>query len=202
MQMTLSELSTKIETDKLPLDVFSITPLQLNQYKDGEMVAELSANEARLVTTGKLTATGNVLLRVVDRNAESADRLSTLRSERMVALSPRASGLAFDVLAGDSRFEKIEIPGDVLAVTRGHQIIGRAFQFDAINYKLQTKEPVRVIGQGRRIDARGLESDFITKSFKFIGPVKGTEIPPARPVRAPRESSPQKVNRQKRVREK
>jgi hypothetical protein len=183
MQMRISELSTKIETDKLPLEVFSISPLQLHQYKNGELVAELSASEARFVTTGKLTAQGNVQLRVVDNEAEPAFRLATVRSERFVATSPNSGGLAFDVWGGDSKFERLEIPGDAEFNSRGHVLTGRAFNFDASNMTLATKEPVRMVGPGRTIEARGLESDLKTRSFKFVGPVKGTETPPVRAIR-------------------
>ncbi|MEY4065090.1 MAG: hypothetical protein RIR26_1298 [Pseudomonadota bacterium] len=180
MQMTMSELNTKIETDKFPMEVFSITPFQLHQYKDGELVAEVNATEARLVTTGKLTAQGNVQIRVVDSQAEPAYRFSTVRSEKLVALSPRSNGLPFDIWGNESRFERMELPGDAEIEMRGHRLLGRSFFVDASNMTLVTKEPVRLIAQGRTLEAKGLESDLRTRDFKFIGPVRGTEIPPAK----------------------
>lgn len=183
MQMTMSELNTKIETDKLPMEVFSITPLQLHQYKNGELVAEVSGREARLVTTGKLTVQGSVQLRVVDPQAEPAHRLSIVRSERLVALSPRSNGLPFDIWGNQSRFERVELPNDAEIEMRGHRLLGRSFVVDASNMTLVTKEPVRLLANGRTLDARGLETDLRTREFKFIGPVKGTEIPPAKPQR-------------------
>lgn len=190
MEMRISELSSKIETDKLPVEVFSISPLQLHQYKNGELVAELSANEARFITSGKLTAQGNVQLRVIDSEAEPAFRLATVRSERFVAISPNSQGLAFDIWGGDGKFERLEIPGEAEFNTRGHVLTGRAFNFDASNMTLVTKEPVRMVGPGRTIQASGLESDLKTRSFKFVGPVKGTETPLVQAIRVKAQKKP------------
>ena len=179
MQMSLSQFSTKIEADKLPTDVFVVTPLQFQQYENGELVFELSAHEGRLVTTGKLTANGDSQIRVVDNEAAPEYRLATLRTERLIAFASRAGGTPFDALAVESKFERVELPGQVEVNSRGHQLLGRAFQFDANNFKLISHEPVQVVGPGRRMEARGLESDLRSKSFKFLGPVKGTENPSA-----------------------
>ncbi|MEN9530769.1 MAG: hypothetical protein RI932_2642 [Pseudomonadota bacterium] len=190
MQMTLSELNTNLDTDKFPVEVFSMTPLQLHQYKDGELVAELSANEGRLVTTGKLTALGEVQMRVVDEEADPGFRLATLNTERLVALSSRPGGVAFNVWGEDTKFERIEIPGAAEFKLRGHTLTGRVFNFDASKMTLVTNEPVRMVGPRRTLDARGLELDFRDRGFKFVGPVKGTESPPPQTRRVRSESSP------------
>lgn len=177
MQMTMSRFNNRIESDKLPNDVFVVSPLQFQKYEDGELVFELSANEGRLVTTGKMTAVGNAQLRLVDKGAPPEFRLATLRSERIVAVASRATTMPFDLLGTNSKFERVEFPGEVEINSRGHQMLGRAFHFDAINFKLMSSEAVQVIGPGRRIEARGVESDFKSKTFKFAGPVKGLELP-------------------------
>ncbi len=190
MQMSLSELNTNLETDKLPVEVFSVTPLQLHQYKNGELVAEVSANEGRLVTTGKLTAIGDVQVRIVDEEAEPGFRLATLNTERLAALSSRPGGAAFNIWGEDTKFERIEIPGAAEFKLRGHTLTGRVFNFDASKMTLVTNEPVRMVGARRTLDARGLEVDFIDRGFKFVGPVKGTESPPPQAKRVRSERSP------------
>ncbi|NBO39061.1 hypothetical protein EBU99_10820 [bacterium] len=182
MQMSLSEFNNKLDTDKIPYEVFSVIPMQLQQFKNGELTAEVTAKEARLVTTGRLTALGNVQLRVVDSKVDSSDRVGTVRAEKMIATAHRSTGLSFDLFDSGSRFERVEMPGDVEANSRGQHLQGKAFALDVPNMTLTTKEPVQIDAPNRRIVAAGLDADLRTRSFKLTGPVKGTEIPPARPT--------------------
>lgn len=181
MQMSLSEFSQKIDTDRLPFEIFSMTPLHLQQYKDGELTAELSALEGRLVTTGRFTAQGNVHLRTVDSKAEPANRIAFVSSEKLVATAQRPGGAALDLFSGSARFERVEIPGAATLASRGHVAVGRAFSLDVPNMTLVTKDPVTVTAAGRKIEAQGMEVELRSRSFKFAGPVRGSEIPAARP---------------------
>ncbi|MFZ9521577.1 MAG: hypothetical protein ACO3A4_13965 [Silvanigrellaceae bacterium] len=183
MQMSLSEFSQKIDTDRLPYEIFSMTPLQVQQFKDGELTGELSAAEGRLVTTGRFTAQGNVRLRTVDSNADPADRIAYVTSEKLVATTQKSSGAPLDLFSGGAKFERLEIPGPATLASRGHVAVGRAFSLDVSNMTLVTKEPVTVTAVGRKIEAQGMEFEMRNRSFKFAGPVRGSEIPPARPAK-------------------
>lgn len=184
MQMSMSEFSQKVDTDKFPLDVFSMTPLHVRQYKNGIVTAEMTAAEGRLVTTGRFTAQGGVVMRMTDPNAPPAEQLTLVKSPKIIASMQKANGLATDLFSGQAKFERVEIPGQAEIVGRGHVLSGQSFFIDVPNMTLVTKEPVKVTAENRRIEAQGAEVELRTRAFKFTGPVRGTETPPPA---APRE---------------
>lgn len=188
MQMSLAELNATVENSKIPVEVFKTTPLYLRQYQKGELSAELSAREGVLFTTGKFVASGSVELRAVDSGALPEDRLSSLKTEKLVAHSARSNGaFSFNLLSQQNKLESADIPGAANIQVRGHTITGRAFHLDAGTMKLVTKEPVVVQGRGRRLEsASGLESNLSKRSFKLTGPVRGVEIPARRGHSVPR----------------
>ncbi|MEY2988806.1 MAG: hypothetical protein RJB13_2327 [Pseudomonadota bacterium] len=183
MQMSVAEISySPVESDKIPIEVFRTSPLYLRQYQDGELAAELSAREGVLYTTGKLVANGSVELRTVDKNANPEDRLTSLKSERLIAHLVRAkSGFSFNLLSNENKLERVEIPGEAEIKMRGHTITGKVFQLDASTMNLTTQEPVTIVGRNRRLESQGgLQSNLSTRSFKLKGPVQGLEIPTRR----------------------
>lgn len=199
MQMTMSEFSQKVDTDKLPFDVLSISPLHVQRFKESELVGELSATEGRLVTTGRFTAQGQVLIRTVDSKAPPEERLSSVTADKLVASMQRAGGAPLDLFSGSAKFERVEIPGPAEISGRGHVIVGRGFVLDVPNMTLVTKDPVTVKGGSRKIEAQGAEVELRTRAFKFAGPVHGTEIPPAQPERD-RGASSKRTSGDRRVR--
>ena len=180
MQMSVAELSNStVESDKIPIEVFKTSPLYLRQYQNGELAAELSAREGVLFTTGKFVASGSVELRTVDKNAEPEDRLTSLKSEKLIAHLVRSKGgFSFNLLSSENKLERVEIPGDAEIKMRGHTITGKVFQLEASTMNLTTHEPVTIVGRTRRLEAAGgLQSDLSERSFKLKGPVRGLEIP-------------------------
>lgn len=189
MQMSLAELShSNLESEKIPVEVFKTTPLYLRQYQNGELAAELSAREGVLFTTGKFVANGSVELRTVDKNAQPEDRLTLLKSEKLIAHSARSKGgFSFNLLSSQNKLERAEIPGPAEIRLRGHTITGQAFHLDAATMNVTTKRAVVVEGRGRRLEsAGGLQSDLSNKTFKLNGPVRGVEIPLRRGHSVPR----------------
>ena len=177
MQMTMSEFSQKIDADKLPVEILSVTPLNVHQYKQGQLVGEMSASEGRVVTTGRLTAQGNVEMRVIDDTAPPAERLSSITTEKLIASTTKSDGLSVDLFSGSAKLERVEIPGTANIASRGHVLVGKSFFLDVPTLKLVTREPVVVTARGRMIEALGLEAELKTRAFKLAGPVRGTEIP-------------------------
>lgn len=187
MQMTMSEFSQKVDTDRLPFEIFSMTPLSVRQYNNGVLTSELKAAEGRLVTTGRFTAQGSVQMTSLNPDAPPAERLSSVKSDKLIASLQRTSGMAFDIFGGSAKFERVEIPGSAEILSRGHTLVGRAFALDVPNMTLVTKDPVTVTATGRKIEAQGAEVDLRTRAFKFAGPVRGSENPPpqaAKPTRS------------------
>lgn len=189
MQMSIAEISnSSVESDKIPIEVFKTSPLYLRQYQGGELAAELSAREGVLFTTGKFVANGSVELRTVDKNANPEDRLTSLKSEKLIAHLVRAkSGFSFNLLSSENKLDRVEIPGEAEVKMRGHTIQGRVFQLDAATMNLTTREPVTILGRNRRLESQGgMHANLSTRSFKMIGPVRGLEIPPRRGHSLPR----------------
>jgi hypothetical protein len=186
MQMSMSEFAQKVDTDKLPFEIFSVSPLQVQQFKNGELTGELSAQEGRLVTTGRFTAQGAVRMRTVSSNVPPEERLSSVAGEKLIATVQRSTDIAFDLFSSSTKFDRVEIPGPAEISSRGHLLVGRSFYLDVPNMTLVTKEPVTVTAVGRKIEAQGAEVELRTRAFKFAGPVRGTEIPPARQEKAAR----------------
>lgn len=183
MQMSVAEMSSNaVESDKIPVEVLKTSPLYLRQYQDGQLAAELSAREGVLFTTGKFVANGSVELRTVDKNADPEDRLTSLKSEKLIAHLVRAkSGFSFNLLSSENKLERVEIPGDAEIKMRGHTITGKVFQLEAATMNLTTQEPVTIVGRNRRLEsAGGLQSYLNERSFKLKGPVRGLEIPQRR----------------------
>jgi hypothetical protein len=179
MQMSMSEFSTQVDSEKFPSEVFSMSPVHLRQYDKGELVGELIAAEGKLVTTGKFTAQGGVRLYMTDPKAPPQERLTSIRTPKLIATTQKSGALAIDLFSGGTKFERVEFPAEAEIFSRAHKIEGNTFAVDIPTMTLVTKKPVKVSAANRTIEAQGVEVELRTRAFKFAGPVRGVEIPPA-----------------------
>lgn len=207
MQMSMDETSQKIDAEKLPVDVFYVSPVHLRQYRlmqkkseikgnkvsrretsqpsqldawdrnQIELSGELVASEGRFVTTGKFTAQGDVFARFIDSNAPPQDKLSSVKSDKIIAHVAKSKDLSADLFGGEVKIERVEIPGPAEILSYGHFFVGRAFYYDLPGHTLVTKSPVVVKGSTRKIEAQGAEVETRNRAFKFTGPVRGFELP-------------------------
>lgn len=179
MQMSMSEFSTQVDTEKFPSEIFSMSPLHLRKYDNGVLTGEMIASEGKLVTTGKFTAQGGVRLYMIDPQAPAEEQLTSIRTPKLIALTQKTGAMAMDLFSGSTKFERIEIPADAEIISRAHKLEGRSFTVDIPTMTLVTKQPVKVSAKNRTIEAQGAEVELSTRAFKFAGPVRGVEIPSA-----------------------
>jgi hypothetical protein len=184
MQMSMAEFSAQTDTEKFPSEVFSMAPLHLRQYEDGILKGEVIAAEGKLVTNGKFTAQGGVRMYMIDSKAPPEERLTSVKTPKLIATTQKSGALAIDLFSGGAKFERVEIPAEAEIYSRAHKIEGNSFSLDIPSMTLVTKNPVKVSAQNRTIEAQGAAVDLRTRAFKFTGPVRGVEIPP---VRKPKE---------------